>query len=542
MPLAPRPIRLYALLIALLALAPATADAKPVRAVTPIAVNGEELGTITFANLVLHAPEVDEILVVNEKVVLAFLEEMRAHGYRALGGESLTFGQDESHKAQFVLGGTIKELAFSDEQGGAFGIGVDWELLHVASNAVVYRAMVRHEEIGVGKMDAQTAGNALFLGALRGLLARPKFVAALRLGPDVPKPAGAPLPPGQLRRCAADPIDMSKRSADALRATAVVKASGGVGSAVVVSPDGVLLTAAHVVTEDEVGVRFKDGQESRATVLRIDDARDVALIQLQKGQQDVPCLQLAEAMPDEGAELYALGSPTGDALAFSVSRGIVSGRRTIEGNTFLQTDASLSPGNSGGPLVDGEGRVVAIVSFKVTGEGVEGLGFGVPSATALDALGVALGENTSALLVPRAKAGGPTAGLVIDDADPPFYYIGKHARGRTPGWVKPVRGLGWTFGVLGVSAIAGTALAKENPDNWSALKTWNTVGWAAAIAGTGMIVSSYVFKPRRQGPAPAPGPEAAPAAPAAPPPGPTTRLDVGAPGLGPASLSLSVTF
>ena len=324
---------------------------------------------------------------------------------------------------------------------------------------------------------------------------------------------------------------MSKRSADALRPTAVVTASGGVGSAVVVSPDGVLLTAAHVVTEDEVGVRFKDGQESRATVLRIDDARDVALIQLQKGQQDVPCLQLAEAMPDEGAELYALGSPTGDALAFSVSRGIVSGRRTIEGNTFLQTDANLSPGNSGGPLVDGEGRVVAIVSFKVTGEGVEGLGFGVPSATALDALG----ENTSALFVPRAKAGGPTAGLVIDDADPPFYYIGKHARGRTPGWVKPVRGLGWTFGVLGVSAIVGTALAKENPDNWSALKTWNTVGWAAAIAGTGMIVSSYVFKPRR-------GALAAPAAPAAPPPGPTTRLDVGAPGLGPASLSLTVTF
>lgn len=534
------PIRSFALLLALLMLAPSTAVAKPVRAVTPIAVKGEELGTVTFANLVLHAPEVDEILMVNEKVVLAFLEEMRAHGYRALGGESLTFGQDESHKAQFVLGGTIKELAQSEEQGGAFGIGVEWELLHVASKSVVYRALVRHEEIGVGRMDAQSAGNALFLGALRGLLARPKFVEALKLGPDTPKPAGALLPPGQLRRCVAEPIDMTQKSADALRATAVVKTSGGVGSAVVVSPDGILLTAAHVVTEDQVTVRFKDGQESRANVLRVDDASDVALIQLQKGQQDVPCLQLAEGMPDEGTDVYALGSPTGDALAFSVSRGIVSGRRTIEGSTFLQTDASLSPGNSGGPLVNKEGRVVAIVSFKVTGEGVEGLGFGVPSSAALDALSIELGENTGSLLVPRARAGGATLDVVVDAADPPFYYIGKHARGRTPGWVKPVRGFGWTFGVLGASAIAGTALAKENPDNWSTLKTWNTVGWAAAFAGTGMILSSYVFKPRRQGPE---SPPASPgAAPAAATPGPTTRLDVGAPGLGPASLSLTVTF
>ncbi len=190
--------------------------------------------------------------------------------------------------------------------------------------------------------------------------------------------------------------------------------------------------------------------------------------------------------------MYALGSPTGDALAFSVSRDIVSGPRTIEGDSFVQTDASLSPGDSGGPLVDADGRVVALVSCKVTGEGVEGLGFGVPSATALDALGVEFGENKSVLLVPRARAGGPRAGLVIDDADPPFECFGKHAQGWTPGWVKPVRGLGWTGGVLGVGAPAGTALAKENPDNWSALQTWNTVGWAAAIAGTGMIVSSYV--------------------------------------------------
>ncbi|MCK7508999.1 MAG: hypothetical protein MZV70_36515, partial [Desulfobacterales bacterium] len=112
------------------------------------------------------------------------------------------------HKAQFVLGGTIKEMAYSDEQG-AFGIGVEQELLHVASKTVVYRALVRHEEIGVGKMNAQTAGNALFLGALRGLLARPKFVEALKLGPDTPRPAGAALSrPGSCCRCVAEPIDM----------------------------------------------------------------------------------------------------------------------------------------------------------------------------------------------------------------------------------------------------------------------------------------------------------------------------------------------
>lgn len=553
---------LRALLVALLALGllvPAAAHAKPARSRTPIQVNGEELGTITFAFLVLSAPTLDDITVVNEKYVLAFLQEMRGLGYRALGGENLAFAQDDSHKAEFVLGGVLKELECADEAGGTCGIGVEWELLHVRSKTVVYRVMARHEETGLKKMDSTRAANELLLGALRSLLSRSRFVAALELGPEAAKPAGEPLPLGQIRRCEAAPTDMKRQSDDALRATVVIKTGDGVGSGVIVSPDGLVLTAAHVATEDEVDVRFKDGQSAKATVLRVDDERDVALLQLQKSQQDVPCLALSQVVPGTGTELYALGSPTGEALAFSVSRGIVSGRRTLDGNSYLQTDASVSPGNSGGPLVDEEGRVVAIVSFKITGDGVEGVGFGVPTSTALLGLSLEIGDSTGSLRVPRAAAGAPTASLVIDDPDPPFYYVGKHAEGKTPGWVKPVRGWGWTLGISGVATLLATGLPKSNPDNFGKLRTWNTVGWVAAYLGTGMVVTSYVAVKRRdpeappRSPKPAADPAASPAvepppdagrAPIsrAPRPGPRLQFGLGAAEIGPTALSFSVSY
>src|SRR5262249_30636198 len=97
-------------------------------------------------------------------------------------------------------------------------------------------------------------------------------------------------------------------------------------------------------------------------------------------------------------ELYAIGSPASEKLAFSLTRGIISGVRDFDGIPFLQTDASINRGNSGGPMVDHHGRVLALTSWKITGEALQGLAFGVPIEDALRALGLTFGEQTDTAL------------------------------------------------------------------------------------------------------------------------------------------------
>jgi serine protease Do len=102
---------------------------------------------------------------------------------------------------------------------------------------------------------------------------------------------------------------------------------------------------------------------------------------------------MVEGPPAIGSRLYAIGTPWGEELAFSVTQGVVSGLRDIDGPSYLQTDASLNKGNSGGPLLSEEGKVVAVVTRKIVGLGAEGLAFGVPITTAVRSLNIELARK-----------------------------------------------------------------------------------------------------------------------------------------------------
>lgn len=154
----------------------------------------------------------------------------------------------------------------------------------------------------------------------------------------------------------------------------------GAGSGLVVGADGAVLTAAHVVAAGDPLVRLSDGTELPGTVLSASTERDLALVQVQA--EGMPCLGFRADPAGLGTEVWALGQPGGPGAGVSLSAGIVSGSRQHEGQGWLQTDAPVSPGNSGGPLVDGSGQVVGVVSWKVTGRGFEGVGFAVPAAAA----------------------------------------------------------------------------------------------------------------------------------------------------------------
>ena len=163
----------------------------------------------------------------------------------------------------------------------------------------------------------------------------------------------------------------------------------GLGSGVLISNDGKVLTAAHVVqTADVAMVEFSDGQESIARVIGSDVQSDVALLQLKEMPKGVTPATLGDSDKMEvGDQVFVIGAPYGISQTLSV--GHLSGRHRLNTNNqsasieFLQTDAAINTGNSGGPMFDMQGNVIGIVSSIMTHTGgSEGLAFATAANTA----------------------------------------------------------------------------------------------------------------------------------------------------------------
>ena len=156
------------------------------------------------------------------------------------------------------------------------------------------------------------------------------------------------------------------------------------GSAVIVSPEGYMLTSYHVIRDaDEVLVALHDGREAAAQVVGIDPETDLALLQIPL--DDLPVVRLSNQAPNVGDVVLAIGNPLG--VGQTVSMGIVSatgrnlGIATFE--NFIQTDAAINRGNSGGALIDTRGNLIGInTAILSAGGSWEGIGFASPAFTA----------------------------------------------------------------------------------------------------------------------------------------------------------------
>jgi serine protease Do len=163
----------------------------------------------------------------------------------------------------------------------------------------------------------------------------------------------------------------------------------GLGSGVIYSSDGHILTNAHVVAgASRVQVTLPDGRRMAAGVLGAEPAQDLAVLRVAEGR--LPVAELSATPLRVGQLVVAIGNPFG--LEFTVTAGVVSAlNRSLptgpgtQLERLIQTDTPINPGNSGGPLVDVRGRVVGI-STAIVPWG-QGLGFAVPTATAYEVIG-----------------------------------------------------------------------------------------------------------------------------------------------------------
>ena len=167
----------------------------------------------------------------------------------------------------------------------------------------------------------------------------------------------------------------------------------GIGSGVIISEDGYIITNYHVIEgAEKIVTGLSDGSQVEAKVVGCDQRSDLAVLKIEKSGLSY----LAFADSDQikvGQLAIAIGNPGGSNFARSVTLGVVSGINRLvangEGQQFrlIQTDAAINPGNSGGPLVNIRGELIGITSIKISASSFEGMGFAIPSNTVKDVAG-----------------------------------------------------------------------------------------------------------------------------------------------------------
>jgi S1-C subfamily serine protease len=180
-----------------------------------------------------------------------------------------------------------------------------------------------------------------------------------------------------------------------------VLTQNGLGSGIVYKDDGTIVTNAHVVAGvQDVTVALADGQQVPGKVRGADEVSDVAVIQANRA--GLPAATFQKPLPQVGELAVVMGSPLG--FEATVTSGIISGlHRQIPGSAstgaplvdLIQTDAAISPGNSGGAVVDAQGEVVGMsVAYIPPAAGAVSLGFAIPAATVVDVVDQLLATGT----------------------------------------------------------------------------------------------------------------------------------------------------
>lgn len=332
----------------------------------------------------------------------AFKTEMERAGYRVVAAEDNLFGEDAG-SSDYQVAGVITtaridacvsrgRLLSAGNLGDARGTGtmtVEWQVYAPIKKQVVARISTS----GVFKLDNTVPGGVaqLFTGSFasnaRELAAHAEFRAAV----SAPKAAlvgqGVLLPGQQGKINLAGNLKAPTRPiAEAVGSVVMLQTGLGSGSGVLVSDDGYMLTNAHVVGDaKEIRVRWPDRIETVGQVVRVAKDRDIALVKT-NARDRIP-LALKRGAVSPGQRVYAIGTPLDKTFQSTVSSGVVSANRIIDGLRYIQSDTNILPGSSGGALLDETGSVIgiAVSGYQKDGQAV-GLNMFIPIGDAMDFL------------------------------------------------------------------------------------------------------------------------------------------------------------
>lgn len=317
-----------------------------------------------------------------------FRDQLKGQGFRTAGDPTNLF--EDQASADLQVGALVTDLKIkicnyvtlvnATFQGAAV-MDVEWQIYSV-SQAKVLARIKTHGGTTI-KGAKQGAGTALLQAAFADNAQRLAANEAFRQIIAGATPSASALPASLMAFKAAPAGDVPL--ATAVKSVVSIFAGDGMGSGVAISTDGYILTNHHVAgSSGQVRVRWPDGAESVGEVVRSDRRRDVALI---KTTPKAPPLPVRGPPVQVGETVFAVGTPLRKEFSNTLTRGVVSATRQIEGQAVIQSDVAVDHGNSGGPLLDEKGRIVALTVSGYSEDGVgRNINFFIPIEDALKAL------------------------------------------------------------------------------------------------------------------------------------------------------------
>lgn len=335
-------------------------------------------------------------------------QALKRNGYPlASQGKTSAFDTEQAAPPDFRLGGILKELRMEVCNGlnaseGWIYAKIDWALYSEKAKRVVFQQVT--EGLMVSKDKIPDLAQRALTASVENFLAAPEVMVALKAAPPTTLaaapdaaasaasaasgPASAPAdgPRGGLQLAGGAPLagGAQKNQAKLRAAVVTLETASGSGSGFYIDREGYLLTNFHVVSGSKfVKVKLANGDRLVAQVVKVSERDDVAL--LKSVAVDLDPLAIRPDTLDVGEEVYAIGTPLG-VLTSTMTRGVLSADRVSQGVHELQSDAAVTFGSSGGPLLDSEGRVIGLTKSGIRGE--KGFNFFVPVQDALRALEV----------------------------------------------------------------------------------------------------------------------------------------------------------
>jgi len=175
--------------------------------------------------------------------------------------------------------------------------------------------------------------------------------------------------------------------ANAGNSSVTIISKTGHGSGFFISNDGYIITCYHVVGDNskDIEVLTNNGIKHKCEIIRSNPNFDLTLIKIDT-QDSAPVKFCKDLSLSAGMDVYAIGTPKDINLAQTITKGIISGIRTSNNRSFIQSDVSINSGNSGGALLNSNGELLGIVNAKLYGVSIEGIGFAIPNYYIKEAL------------------------------------------------------------------------------------------------------------------------------------------------------------
>ncbi len=297
---------------------------------------------------------------------------MRRHGYPV--GDDVEMFKDTSERiADLRVGARIVEAALNEcyptlgndlKAVGSAYLKVEWSVYSTLEKKVVFTYTT--EGSTYGEIESAIGEPGIIRPALGDAAERLALAPAYRelIDPKTPAPAVAVASRIKVKRLAEFSGDVKANIEAIKKGVVTVTANKGFGSGFVLSNDGAIVTAEHVISGSKfVKVNTPAGKECYGEVAASNKQRDIAILRVDCA--GLSALPVGRNKLVEGSEVFAVGTPLSPKLEFSITRGVVSGTRRIDDLDFIQSDVTVLPGNSGGPLLDAKGNVVGVADLGV---------------------------------------------------------------------------------------------------------------------------------------------------------------------------------